>query len=104
MPGDMTELQVMQRASKAGSDAFPTKMETVGSGPIQFEMDVNAEPATLFAEGYRHCLSELLPFIDCVKALRSAQNEHARTLVYGHRCEAIRLGKKVDELIKTLAL
>lgn len=43
-------------------------------------------------------------FLKKVKALRDAQNEHARTLNYGHRCLAIRLGKEVDEMLDKLKI
>lgn len=39
-----------------------------------------------------------------VKALRDAQNMHAKTLNYGYRCLAIRLGKEVDEMLDKLKI
>lgn len=67
----MTELRMMQKASARGREAFPEQMETIGSGDITFDMDVNAEPATLFSDGYFHCLKDLVPsverLIDCVE-------------------------------------
>ena len=39
-----------------------------------------------------------------VKALRDAQNMHAKTLTYGYRCLAIRLGKEVDEMLDKLKI
>ena len=39
-----------------------------------------------------------------VKALRDAQNKHAKTLNYGYRCLAVRLGKEVDEILEKLKI
>lgn len=37
-----------------------------------------------------------------VKQLRFVQNEHARTMQYGLRNEALRIGKEVDKLLAEL--
>ena len=46
----------------------------------------------------------VLDALSKVKALRDAQNMHAKTLNYGYRCLAIRLGKEVDEMLDKLKI
>jgi hypothetical protein len=41
-------------------------------------------------------------FVHKVKALRDVQNAHAKTMQYGLRNEAIRLGKEVDEMLNKI--
>lgn len=48
--------------------------------------------------------SAILDALRKVKALRDAQNMHAKTLNYGYRCLAIRLGKEVDEMLDKLKI
>ncbi len=52
----MTELRMMQIASKFASEAFPEKIVTIGSGEIKFDIDASAEPGTLYGEGWFHCM------------------------------------------------
>ena len=65
--------------------------------------ELNPRPAGVpVMEAYAN--TTLLKLARKVKALRDAQNEHARTLNYGHRCLAIRLGKEVDEMLDKLKI
>ena len=48
----------------------------------------------------KNCLDALRK----VKVLRTVQNMHAKTLNYGYRCLAIRLGKEVDEILEKLKI
>lgn len=52
----MTELRMMQIASKFAREAFPEKIVTIGSGEIKFDIDASAEPGTLYGEGWFHCM------------------------------------------------
>lgn len=51
-----------------------------------------------------HANTALLDVLRKVKALRDAQNLHAKTMNYGYRCRAIRLGKEVDEMLDKLKI
>lgn len=46
----------------------------------------------------------LLKLARKVKALRDAQNLHAKTMGYGYRNLALRLGKEVDEMLDKLQI
>lgn len=61
-------------------------------------------PAVLPTDISCYANSAILDALRKVKALREAQNKHAKTLNYGYRCLAIRLGKEVDEILEKLKL
>lgn len=60
-------------------------------------------PVAINLDAFQNELA-LLKLARKVKALRDAQNEHAKTLNYGCRCLAIRLGKEVDEMLDKLKI
>lgn len=60
--------------------------------------------AYLASRGWILIKPEVGNILEKVKSLRDAQNLHAKTLNYGYRCLAIRLGKEVDEMLDKLKI
>ena len=68
------------------------------------EVEVIASIATLATRGWVLIKPGEDNLIKKVKALRDAQNMHAKTLNYGYRNLALRLGKEVDEMLDKLKI
>lgn len=95
----MTDLEIMQAASRAAELAFPAKMEEVAPG---VSIDVNAEPGCLFAKGYEVCLRKVNKLLSIAAKMRDAQRNHRKTLVYGYRSTSIQLEKEFDVALAEL--
>ena len=70
--------------------------------PVKSVYDFGLGGIGIMENHYKELNEKFMAFSRKVKALRDAQNAHAKTMQYGLRNQAIALGKEVDEMLTKL--